>query len=140
MDPGVHPSVPWRIETDPGQDYLVSLIDAQSQAAVLTVYLRGGVPFRGLAPEGAFKLVYSSGTSWLGLSRGFGTGSRTISSPQIYRIRTGPDDSWTWSLRLHPNSSEGSPVAPLDPPSDPSAPPTPEPPSGQPAGGYDDSR
>ncbi|HEX9080985.1 MAG TPA: hypothetical protein VF768_01840 [Holophagaceae bacterium] len=118
-EPGIHPCVPWRIETDPGRDYFLSLVDARSRATVLTLYLRGGLPYLGLAPEGSFRLVYVSGSGWLGPRRGFAVDARQVNAPQIYRIQAGPDDTWTWSLGLHPSGSEGSPVAPLGEPDEP---------------------
>ncbi|GLH69375.1 hypothetical protein GETHPA_09080 [Geothrix rubra] len=119
IEPGVHPCVPWRIETDPGRDYFLSLVDARSQVAVLTLYLCGGVSYQGLAPEGSFRLVYASGSGWLGPRRGFALEAKSVNAPQIFRIQAGPDDTWTWSLCLHASGSEGSPVAPLDGPDDP---------------------
>ncbi|HEX9010553.1 MAG TPA: hypothetical protein VF804_09305 [Holophagaceae bacterium] len=123
IEVGIHPSVPWRIETDPGRDYFLSLVDARSRATVLTLYLSGGQPYQGLVPEGSFRLVYVSGSGWLGPRRGFAVDARSVNAPQIYRIQAGPDDTWTWSLGLHPSGSEGSPVAPLDEPDEPDEPP-----------------
>ncbi|WP_243318726.1 hypothetical protein [Geothrix paludis] len=115
MGPEVRPAVPWQIETDPGQDYVLSLLDAGTQAAVLTVYLHGGEPYRGLAPEGAFDLTYTVGPHWLGPGRGFKGGSSVVRASQTYLVQIGPDDAWVWRLRLHPNGCDGSAVAPVAP-------------------------
>lgn len=113
LTPDVRPSVPWTIETDAGQDFVLSLTDAQTRTVVLTLYLRGGQPFQGLAPEGAYELEYRSGQRWLGPRRGFDGGGPPVRPGQIYRVLAGPDDEWEWHLRLHPTGCEGDPVAPV---------------------------
>lgn len=112
LSAGLRPEVPWFIETDAGQDFVLSLIDTQTRATVLTLYLRGGASYRGLAPEGVYELEFRSGTRWLGLRRGFEGGGPAIRPRQTYRVEAGPDDSWAWHLRVHPTGCEGSPVAP----------------------------
>jgi len=117
--------VPWLIDTDPGQDYVLNLLDPGTQAAVFTIYLRGGEPYRGLAPEGAFDLTYSVGHRWLGPGRGFKDGGSMVRSAQTYLVLAGPDDTWAWRLLLHPDRCEGSVVAPVAPSAPLPAPPTP---------------
>ncbi|HEX9082027.1 MAG TPA: hypothetical protein VF768_07090 [Holophagaceae bacterium] len=109
------PSVPWRIDTEAGQDYLVTLLDARTHATVLTLFLKGGQPYEGLAPEGTFELLLASGAQWFGLRRGFGPEGRVVQSPQVYRIRAGSDRGATWNLVLHPSGCETAPVTPVDP-------------------------
>lgn len=107
--------VPWRIETDPGQDYLLRLLDAKSHAVVMTVFLRGGEPFLGRAPEGEFEFTYASGQEWFGLAEGFGPEARVARSERIHRISLGPDETWAWELQLHPTSGEGARIDPVGP-------------------------
>jgi hypothetical protein len=113
--PGLALRVPWRIETEPGQGYLLTLLEAKSKAVVLTLFLRGGEPYLGRAPEGEFEWAYTSGTRWLGFPQAFGPEARTVRSEQIHRVHAGPDDSWVWELELHPTSGEGSQVEPVRP-------------------------
>ncbi len=113
--------VPWRIETEAGQDYLLRLLDAKTHAVVLTIFLRGGEPFLGLAPEGEFEFTYASGHEWFGVADGFGPEARVARSERIHRITLGPDESWAWELQLHPTSGEGAridPVGPVEPDSE----------------------
>jgi hypothetical protein len=107
--------VPWRIRTDPGQDYLVSLVDAQTQGVVLTLFLQGGKPYLGRAPVGEFEVVHATGTRWFGPQLGFGPGARVVRSERIHRLQGGRDDSWIWELRLHPTSGEAAAVDSVNP-------------------------
>ncbi|HJV89358.1 MAG TPA: hypothetical protein VJ623_03555 [Holophagaceae bacterium] len=120
LEAGAAPRIPWQIDTDPGRDYALTLLDAQTQARVLTLYLHGGVPYRGQAPEGEFLFTYVSGTRWLGASEGFTGKDRPIRSDQRFRIPGSPKEGWTWGLRLHPTNYEViDAAAPPDlPPSD----------------------
>lgn len=115
-DPGQTPKVRWRIVTDAGQDYLLILKDLRTQRQVLSVFLHGGEPFLGRAPEGEFEVSYSSGTRWFGLASGFGPESRTTRLEKIQKIVPGPEDTATWELALHPTSGEGSWTAPVTSP------------------------
>jgi hypothetical protein len=107
--------VPWHIDTDPGQDYALTLLDAKSHALVLTLYLRGGEPYHGLAPEGSFELSYSTGTRWFGFQHGFGARAKVIQPALTYRIAVGVDGEGIWTLRLNPSSCEGIPTGSAGP-------------------------
>ncbi len=112
MEPTVLPRVPWRIETDPGRDYLVTLLDAKTQTVLMTLFLQGGAPYYGLAPEGEFQLAYTSGTRWLGPQHGFAGDPPPIRSDQRFQIAAGPMDEWAWHLRLHAHHFEASSISP----------------------------
>jgi hypothetical protein len=112
MEPRVLPRVPLRIETDPGRDYLVTLLDAKTGGALMTFFLQGGVPYHGLAPEGDLQLEYTSGTRWLGPLKGFAGDPLPIRSDQRFQIAAGPTDAWAWHLWLHARHFEASPVSP----------------------------
>lgn len=109
------PSIPWHIETDSGQDYLLTLLDAQTHETVLTLFLKGGQPYESMVPEGAFELRLTSGTRWFGLRQGFGVGASVIQSPQVFRIKAQTDGASIWNLVIHPSGCEVPPVAPVEP-------------------------
>lgn len=115
VSPGIQPVVQWNIDTDPGQDYLLTLIDAKSRAVVLTMYLRGGEPYRGLVPEGSFELTYITGPRWFGFQSGFGKKAKTIKPALAYRVLAGSENTGLWRLRLNPNHAEGVPDLPKMP-------------------------
>jgi hypothetical protein len=125
MNSEIQPAKPWEIDTDPGQDYLLTLLDSKSQATVLTLYLRGGEPYQGQVPIGVFELAYTTGTQWFGPQLGFGSSAKRIQPALTYRVVAEAGDVGTWHLKLHPTSCEGVPIPPLAPvTSDP--PPAPE--------------
>ena len=107
--PEVQLSVPWHIETDPGQGYLLTLIDAQSQVVLETIFLKGGEPYSGLVPEGSFELAYTSGTRWHDLPEGFGAKAQVVRPAITYEVPNPKEISTVWNLRLHPTSCEGVP-------------------------------
>ncbi|MBI3130069.1 MAG: hypothetical protein HYZ13_01810 [Acidobacteria bacterium] len=112
MEPAILPRVPWRIETDPGRDYLITLLDAKTQTILMTLFLQGGTPYLGRAPEGEFQLAYTSGTRWLGPQHGFAGDTPPIRSDQRFHISAGPTEDWAWHLRLHARHFEASQVGP----------------------------
>jgi hypothetical protein len=114
MSSEVVPLVPWHIDTDPGQDYVLTLLDAKSRLLALTLYLRGGEPYRGLVPVGRFELSYSSGNRWFGFQHGFGTKAKVVQPALTYRVLAGPDGEGIWKLRLSPSSCEGLPSVSSD--------------------------
>ena len=93
------PTVPWRIDTTPGEDYLLTLKEARTGQTVLQLFLKGGKPFQGLVPPGEFELTYTSGSFWYGFEHQFGPGSQVVNTGQIYRIAEAGGE---WGLRLRP--------------------------------------
>jgi hypothetical protein len=81
---GLPAVLPLQIKTDPGRDYVVTLIDAQSGEAALAAYVRGGAFFQVLVPPGRFELHFAGGTDWQGEERLFGPGAQT----QRFRLST----------------------------------------------------
>lgn len=93
------PTVPWRVDTDPGEDYLLTLKEARTGRTVLSLYLKGGKPFQGLVPQGEFELSYTSGSFWYGFEHQFGPGSQVVNTGQTFRILEAGGE---WALRLRP--------------------------------------
>lgn len=127
LNPEVQPSRPWKIETDAGQDYLLTLVDSKTQATVMTLYLRGGEPYEGQVPVGVFEIAYTTGTRWLGFQNAFGHGSKRVQPALTYRVFAGAGAIGSWTLKLHPTSCEGIPIPPpvsvtSDPPAAPGVP------------------
>ncbi|GLH73135.1 hypothetical protein GETHLI_16370 [Geothrix limicola] len=112
LGPEIRPTVSWRIDTEPGQDYVLTLLDAKSQALALTLYLRGGETYQGLAPEGSFELAYVTGSHWYGQQQGFGPGAKQVKPGLTYQVQAGPAGDGSWKLRLNPNACEGMPSVP----------------------------
>ncbi|WP_371228614.1 hypothetical protein [Roseovarius sp. 2305UL8-3] len=71
---GLPATFPLQIKTLPGDDYYLTLIDAETQNAVLAAYIEGGAFFRILVPPGVFILRFEHGRTWYGEDERFGSG------------------------------------------------------------------
>lgn len=114
MESGSELRIFWQVTTVYGQDYFLILSDAQTQHRVLTLYLHGGEPFRGMIPEGDFSLAYTSGFYWYGPQHRFGPGSRMLKADRPFRVVQGPDNSTAWELNLRPASGSDPLFTPDD--------------------------
>lgn len=68
---------PLQVKTPPGQDYVLTLIDAGTGDAALAAYVRGGAFFKVLVPPGVFRLRFATGDRWRGEDSLFGRGAKT---------------------------------------------------------------
>lgn len=69
---------PLQVMTDPGQDYYLTLRDAETGDAALAAFIEGGVHFRVLVPPGRFDLSFATGAAWQGETDLFGADTRRI--------------------------------------------------------------
>jgi hypothetical protein len=68
---------PFRIVTPVGTEkYYVKLIDATTDAPVMTFFIYGGQSFDTHVPLGAYHVKYATGTTWYGTSGLFGPDTR----------------------------------------------------------------
>ena len=81
---------PFEIKAAAGSNYLVKLADAASNAAVMTIFVRGGSTIRVDVPLGTYELRYAAGEQWYGYEHLFGpkTGYSKADT-QLNFIRTG---------------------------------------------------
>lgn len=75
---------PLQIKTPPGQDYVVTLLDAESGEAALAGYVKGGAFFKVLVPPGVFRLRFATGEVWQGEKALFGPGHAT----RVFELQT----------------------------------------------------
>jgi len=68
---------PLQVKTPPGQDYVLTLIDADTGADALAAYIEGGAFFKVLVPPGTFRLKFAAGDVWHGPEDLFGPGKDT---------------------------------------------------------------
>lgn len=68
---------PLQVKTRPGQNYVLLLSDAQTDADVLAAYITGGAFFRVLVPPGTFRVRFASGITWQGKEAMFGRHGQT---------------------------------------------------------------
>lgn len=68
---------PFAINTSPGADYYLKLVDATTGRDAVTIYVRGGQPLEVSVPLGSYRLRYASGETWRGPAHLFGPGELT---------------------------------------------------------------
>lgn len=61
---GLPATLPLQIRTFPGKDYVLYLIDPDTDGAVMAGYIRGGQFFRLLVPPGTWHLRFAYGDEW----------------------------------------------------------------------------
>lgn len=74
---------PLQVKTPPGQDYLLTLLDAPSGKAALAAYIKGGAVFKVLVPPGVYRLRFATGANWQGEDDLFGPGAET----EVFELR-----------------------------------------------------
>lgn len=74
---------PLQVKTPAGNDYMLTLIDADTGDAALAAYIRGGAFFKVLVPPGTFRLRFATGDVWQGEQALFGPGDRT----RVFELR-----------------------------------------------------
>ncbi|SLN13758.1 hypothetical protein ROA7450_00218 [Roseovarius albus] len=68
---------PLQVKTPAGQDYFLTLIDAESGEDAMAAYIAGGAFFKVLVPPGEFRLKFAAGVDWQGEEFLFGSGANT---------------------------------------------------------------
>jgi len=68
---------PFAINTSPGADYYLKLVDATTGRDAVTIYVQGGKPLKVSVPLGSYRLRYASGETWRGPAHPFGPGDLT---------------------------------------------------------------
>jgi hypothetical protein len=63
---------PFKIQSQPGSNYLVKLADASTGSTAMTIFVRGGENVETLVPLGSYYVKYASGTTWYGYDHLFG--------------------------------------------------------------------
>lgn len=82
---------PLQIKTSPGQDYFMTLHDAETGDAALAAFVEGGAFFKVLVPPGVFHVTFAAGTDWQGEDGLFGPGAHThhfeLQTPLTFETR-----------------------------------------------------
>jgi hypothetical protein len=63
---------PFKIQSQPGSNFLVKLADANTGSTAMTIFVRGGENVETLVPLGSYYVKYASGTTWYGYDHLFG--------------------------------------------------------------------
>lgn len=69
---------PLQVKTPPGQDHVLTLIDADTGTAALAAYIKSGAFFKVLVPPGTFRLQFAFGHVWHGQEDLFGPDTRVF--------------------------------------------------------------
>ena len=82
---------PLQVKTPPGANYYLTLRHAETGAAALAAFIRGGQFFKVLVPPGTYTLRFASGQVWRGEEHLFGPGDKTrvfdMPDPLTFEIR-----------------------------------------------------
>jgi hypothetical protein len=63
---------PFQIKSTPGSNYLIKIIDFNTNQPIMTVFVHGGKPFTAKVPLGKFTVKYAAGDVWYGYKYLFG--------------------------------------------------------------------
>ncbi len=83
---GLPATLPLVVESEPGQDHVVTLTRPSADTPAFAAYLRGGDVLRVLVPPGEWQVDVASGQDWLEPEAGFGPDMTRISLPQTLRF------------------------------------------------------
>lgn len=74
---------PLQVKTPPGQDHVLTLIEADTGTAALAAFIKGGAFFKVLVPPGTYRLQFAFGDVWQGQADLFGPGGNT----RVFELR-----------------------------------------------------
>lgn len=77
---------PLSIDTSPGSDYLVKLVNANTGQDVLDVYVKGGRNIELKVPLGSYHIKYASGEKWYGYEHLFGPNTGYSKADSLFRF------------------------------------------------------
>jgi hypothetical protein len=86
-----------------GANYLVRLVDAQTETPVISYFIRGGQHLATSAPAGQFVLKAASGDHWCGEASLFGSDTSIVETGRPVTFALG--ESHTISLQPRPNGN-----------------------------------
>ncbi len=95
---GLNGSAPFQIRTSPGADYFVKLVDYQTGADAVGIFVKGGQTLEVEIPPGTYRMRYASGQTWRGTSHLFGPGQHTSYSQSSSRFEFTRYDGYTVEL------------------------------------------
>ncbi len=82
---------PLQVKTPSGQNYYLTLLDAETGAAALAAFIQGGTFFKVLVPPGTYDLRLVRGETWQGEEKLFGPGKQstviTLADPLTFAVR-----------------------------------------------------
>jgi len=81
---GGEPLAPFSIHTAEGSNYFIKLVDRNTGAEVMTVFVRGGEWVETKVPLGNYEFRYASGKDWYGEEYLFGTGTVCVKAEKEF--------------------------------------------------------
>lgn len=75
---GLPATFPLQIKTQPGRDYIVTLVQPDTNADAMAAYITGGRFFRLLVPPGTYRLEIDYGTVWQSETMRFADGKSLV--------------------------------------------------------------
>lgn len=81
---------PLQVKTQPGRDYMLTLIDMDTGAEAFAAFVEGGAFFKVLVPPGTFRVRFATGDVWQGEKHLFGSGrdTRVFDLPELLTFET----------------------------------------------------
>lgn len=77
---------PFKIDTEPGANYLLKLVDPQTRKDVMRMFVVGGQQANFWAPLGEYELVYAAGRHWYGDELLFGPQTQYAKADTVSRF------------------------------------------------------
>lgn len=95
---GLNGSAPFQIKTSPGADYFIKLVNYQTGADAVGIFVKGGQTLEVEIPAGTYSMRYASGKTWRGTSHLFGPGRHTSYAQSSSRFQFTRYDGYTVEL------------------------------------------
>jgi hypothetical protein len=98
---------PLTLVTSSGADYYVKLLDPQTKADELGIYVRGGHSLEVEVPIGEYEVHYAAGEAWYGIARRFGQDTVYFRATPLFSFTATNDgySGYTIELILQPNGN-----------------------------------
>jgi hypothetical protein len=92
---------PLTIESSPGANYFLKLINISSQTTIMTVFIRGGSPAKVKVPIGNYEIRYASGNKWYGTKLLFGSDTTYNKAESVFDFKKEGNRIMGYTLKLY---------------------------------------
>jgi hypothetical protein len=92
---------PFKIQAGQGNHYLLKLVDANTKASVMTIFIRSGSTIETKVPVGTYEVRYVSGDTWYGYKHLFGPSSLYSKADRLFEFEVQGEQVRGYTITLY---------------------------------------
>jgi hypothetical protein len=92
---------PFKIEAGQGNHYLLKLVNADTKASIMTIFIQSGSTIETKVPVGTYEVRYVSGDTWYGYKHLFGPRSFYSKADRLFEFEREGDQVRGYTITLY---------------------------------------